>query len=423
MAAQILIADDDSSTLRTLSHALEREGYQVHLAQDGAEALQQVEEQQPDLLILDVVMPQLDGHEVCRRLRRRPEFARIPIIILTAQSSQDEKVRFLDAGADDYLTKPFHAPELLARIKVLLRRAGERTREEQEERIEGKIIAVYSLRGGVGVSTLAANMATGLSQLWNQPAVLVDLAHVAGHSTIMLNITARTSWAEISTVPADEIEIDMLNKLLLPHSSGAFVLPAPNYDESRPSLKPEQLSKVLTLLSQNYHYVVLDLPDNMHNTTVTGLDTAHEIWAIMAPDMASLTTMRAMLEFFESRHYHRNNIHLVLNHLFKRKDLERVQIESVLSRPFELEIPFTEQVVEAINIGVPLIVSDPDLPASIMVEDFIFNASKEEHRKQTPEKPSKAWQRVTSRLEQQDKKGLRQLFKFWQSGSQQHGDD
>jgi pilus assembly protein CpaE len=413
MAAVILIADDDTSTLRTLSHALQREGYEVHPAQDGVEAMQLVEEKRPDLLILDVVMPQMDGHEVCRRLRRKPEFARMPVIILTAQSSQDEKVRFLDAGADDYMTKPFHAPELLARVKVLLRRAGERPREGQAQRVEGKVIAAYSLRGGVGVSTVAANLATALAQLWNQPTVLVDLAHVAGHGALMLNLATRTSWAEISAVPADEIEIDMLNKLLLPHSSGAFVLPAPNHAETMPTLKPEQLSRMITLLSQSYHYIVLDLPDDMRNTTTAGLDTAQEILAVMSPDMASIATMKAMLEFFDFRHYPRNNIRVVLNHTFKHNDLERGQIETALSRPFDLEIPFAAEAVEALNIGSPLVVRAPNLPASIELENFAFHASKEEHRKQSPpEKPSKAWQRVTARFGPQGKKGLRQFFKL-----------
>lgn len=412
MAAVILIADDDTSTLRTLSHSLEREGYKIHAAQDGAETLEKLEEHRPDLLILDVIMPQVDGHEVCRRLRRKPEFARMPVIILTAQSSQDEKVRFLDAGADDYLTKPFHAPELLARIKVLLRRAGERTREGEAQRIEGKVIAAYSLRGGVGVSTLAANMATGLAQLWGQPTVLVDLAHVAGHGALMLNLAARTSWGEMATVPPDEIEIDMLNKLLLPHSSGAFVLPAPSHAETMPTLKPEQLARMLTLLSQNYHYVVLDLPDDTHSMTVAGLDAAQEILAIMSPDMASISTMRTMLEFFDLRHYPHSNVRVVLNHLFKRNDLDKAQIEKALGRPFDLEVPFAAEAVEAINIGAPLVVGAPDLSVSVALENFTFSASKEEHRKQPPEKPSKAWQRTTQRIGRQEQKGLRRLFKL-----------
>jgi pilus assembly protein CpaE len=412
MAAVILVADDDSSTLRTLTHALEREGYKVHTAQDGADALQQVEEQRPDLLILDVIMPQVDGHEVCRRLRRKPEFARMPVIILTAQNSQDEKVRFLDAGADDYLTKPFHAPELLARIKVLLRRAGERTREGEDVRIEGKVIAAYSLRGGAGVSTLAANMATGLAQLWSQPAVLVDLAHVAGHGALMLNLAARTSWGELSIVPPDEIEIDMLNKLLLPHASGAFVLPAPGRVEPLPVLKPEQLARMLTLLSQHYHYVVLDLPGDMDSATVTGLDAAQEILAVVTPDMASVSTMRTMLEFFDSRHYPQSNVRLVLNQIFKRNDLEKGQIEKALGRPFDLVVPYAAEAVEAINVGSPLVVSAPDLPVAVALENFAYAASKEEHRKLTPEKPSKAWQRTTRRVGPQEQKGLRWLFKL-----------
>ena len=410
MAAQILIADDDTSTLRTISHALEREGYKVHTAQDGVEALEQVETNQPDLIILDVVMPEMDGYEVCRRLRRKPEFARVPVIILTAQSSQAEKVRFLNAGADDYMTKPFDAPELLARIKVLLRRVGERPRDDQPQQIEGKIIAAFSLRGGVGVTSLAANMAVGLAQLWSRRVVLVDLALVGGHGALMLNIVPRANWSDLSTVPAEEIEIDMLNKLLQPHASGALVLAAPNHAEAQPSLSPDQLSRVLTLLSQNYHYVVLDVPHNLQPMSVAALDAAQEILAVMVPDVASIASMRVMLEFFDVRHYPRSNVRLVLNQIFKRADLQQDQLEKVLARPFDLIIPFAMEAVEAINIGTPLVISAPGHPVAAILEDFAFKISKEDHRKQAPAKPSKAWQRATGRLQEGGRKGLGTIF-------------
>ena len=410
MAAQILIADDDPSTVRTLSHALEREGYKVYAAQDGAEALEQAETHLPDLIILDVVMPQMDGHEVCRRLRRKPEFTRIPIIILTAESSQEEKVRFLNAGADDYITKPFHALELLARIKVLLRRVGERTRDDQPQEIEGKIIAVFSLRGGVGVSTVASNLATGLAQMWNRRVVLVDLAPAAGHAALMLNVVPRASWADVSTVPTEEIEMDILNKLLQPHASGALVLAAPSHVETLPSLSPEQLSRVLTLLSQNYHYVVIDVPDNLNPQTVAALDSAQEILAVMSPDVASIASMRVMLEFFDSRHYARNTVRLVLNRIFKRTDLAQEQIEKVFQRPLDLVIPYAVEAVEAINIGTPLVMGAPSHPVAVVLEDFAFKISKEEHRKQTPAKPSKAWQRATSRSQGSSQKGMGKIF-------------
>ena len=122
----ILIVDDDVQLLQLIALNLELEGYAVALAGDGKQALSQIEQHMPDLLLLDVMMPRMDGFTLCHRVR---EFSTVPIIIVTAKERSQDKVRGLDLGADDYLTKPLNMDELLARVRAVLRRA--RFREDE----------------------------------------------------------------------------------------------------------------------------------------------------------------------------------------------------------------------------------------------------------------------------------------------------
>src|SRR5256714_13894695 len=122
---KILVVDDERAVRESLRRALELEGYSIELAADGAEALARLESEadaQPDAVILDVLMPGVDGLEVSRRLRRTGN--RIPILMLTARDEVENRVAGLDAGADDYVTKPFALDELLARLRALLRRTS-----------------------------------------------------------------------------------------------------------------------------------------------------------------------------------------------------------------------------------------------------------------------------------------------------------
>jgi DNA-binding response OmpR family regulator len=116
----VLTADDDPQLLRLVARNLELEDYQVLVASDGQQALEQIEQHAPDLVLLDVMMPRMDGFTVCQRVR---EFSAVPIIMVTARGQDQDKIRGLDLGADDYLTKPFSIEELLARVRAVLRRA------------------------------------------------------------------------------------------------------------------------------------------------------------------------------------------------------------------------------------------------------------------------------------------------------------
>ncbi len=121
MSARILVAEDDPKQAHLIQVYLEREGHSVLVVNDGRRALEQSRSRKPDLLVLDVMMPGVDGFDVCRILRAESD---MPILLLTARSTEDDKLLGLDLGADDYVTKPFSPRELAARVRALLRRAG-----------------------------------------------------------------------------------------------------------------------------------------------------------------------------------------------------------------------------------------------------------------------------------------------------------
>jgi two-component system phosphate regulon response regulator PhoB len=118
----VLVMEDEDALATLLSYNLEKEGYRVVVASDGEEGMLQIEERLPDLVLLDWMLPKLSGIEVCRRIRGKSETRNMPIIMLTARGEESDRIRGLDTGADDYLTKPFSMSELIARIRAVLRR-------------------------------------------------------------------------------------------------------------------------------------------------------------------------------------------------------------------------------------------------------------------------------------------------------------
>jgi two-component system, OmpR family, phosphate regulon response regulator PhoB len=130
MSPMVLVVEDEAALVTLLRYNLEREGFRVAEARDGEEALLVAREQKPDLVLLDWMLPLLSGLEVCRQMRRMPETRAVPIIMLTARGEEGDKLRGLDSGADDYVTKPFSPSELIARVRAVLRRSRPSTNGE-----------------------------------------------------------------------------------------------------------------------------------------------------------------------------------------------------------------------------------------------------------------------------------------------------
>lgn len=162
----ILVADDEPRLVRLVKANLEVDNYRVLVAYDGASALKIVEMEQPDLVILDIMLPDMDGYEVCQRIR---EFSAVPVIMLTARAREKDRIQGFDAGADDYLTKPFSTQELLARVKAVLRRST--SRQEQP-------VAVYRSQGLV-VDFVQRRVFVGEREVFLTPTEYTLLYHLA----------------------------------------------------------------------------------------------------------------------------------------------------------------------------------------------------------------------------------------------------
>ncbi len=216
MEKKILVVDDEKPIADILQFNLQKEGYEVHCAYDGVEALQKVEEIQPDLILLDIMLPLKDGMEVCREVRKKYE---MPIIMITAKDSEIDKVLGLELGADDYVTKPFGTRELLARVRANLRRhqpvvqTGEDAQEVTEIVIGALSIkpSLYSVskRGEEIVLThrefeLLHYLAKNLGQVMNREHLLQEVWEYDGYygDVRTVDVTVRRLREKIEDDPS-----------------------------------------------------------------------------------------------------------------------------------------------------------------------------------------------------------------------------
>ena len=403
---RILIIDDEPLYHKMIAHALEAEKYQLDFASSGNEGLQKAKINKPDLIITDVMMPDIDGYEVTRLLRREPQFAHIPILVLTAQAGLQSKLKSFEAGADDHLTKPFEPKELAARLAALLRRTesiSPRTLPGAEHE-DARLIAVHSLRGGTGCSSLAVNLGVGLASLWKTPTILLDLTMVAGQVALMLNATLKRTWADVAKYKPAELDMDMLESIVGKHESGVAFIAAPTYPTEAETITGDILDASLQMLRKHYDYMVADLPHDFNDIVVHTLDIADVILLTTAPDVASVRAAAAALDTYSKLNYPTEKIKLILNATFPKHGLPKDKIEAALSMPVMLTIPYTPDLfVEAINFGQPLILSKPDEPIGGLLEDLAFFLSRDAHKKSRPENPTETWKRVYKRYSERKK--------------------
>jgi two-component system phosphate regulon response regulator PhoB len=202
----VLVVEDEEALATLLDYNLEKEGFRVERAGDGEEGLLKVEEETPDLILLDWMLPKVSGVEVCRQLRARPETKRTPVLMLTARGEETDKVRGLDTGADDYVTKPFAMSELTARIRALLRR----TRPELvDERLE--YVDIVLDRGSRRVTRQGRNVHLGPTEFRLLDFLMQRPGRVFSRERLMDAVWGPNTYVELRTV---DVHVGRLRKAL-----------------------------------------------------------------------------------------------------------------------------------------------------------------------------------------------------------------
>ena len=395
---RVLCIDDEPLQHELVGRALAPLQCEMHFSENGRDGLAKAHQVKPDLIITDVMMPDINGYEVTRLLRREPQFATTPILVMTTQSGLQDKLKSFEAGADDHLTKPFEPAELVARVAALLRRADSaRTSAlEPAAREGGRMVAIHSLRGGTGCSSLAVNLGVGFVYLWKKPAILLDLTMTAGQVALMLNMTLRRTWTDIARFQPGELDFNMLSSIVCSHESGLAFVAEP--------LLPELLASAFQLFKNQFEYIVADLPHDFSDPAIQALDAADVILMVATPDMASIRAVTAALDTYDKLGYPKEKIKLLLNATFPHSGLPREKIEAALGMPALAVMPYYPDVfVEAINRGQPVVFEKPKEPATAFLEDLAFFMSKDAHKKMKPENPTEAWKRVYKRFQERRK--------------------
>jgi len=300
MAAKILVVDDDPNVQRLLQYTLKQEGYDVVIASDGTEGFRMWDAEAPDLILLDVMLPKLDGYQVAAKIRGEEGPAtHVPIIMLTAEREVEQKVRGLRAGADDYLIKPFHPAELMARIKSLLARFAPRDALVGRPPL-GRVLALYGAKGGVGTTTIAINAAIALHRELGRKVCLIDGNLQFGDHRVFLDLGLdRKSIVDIVTAPT--IDADLIRQVLVKHDSGVDLLLAPPSPETAELVTPEHLPAIIDQLRGLYDYILIDIDKRLDDVNLGVLEASETMFVVMTADLSCLKNVRLVLETIDKR--------------------------------------------------------------------------------------------------------------------------
>lgn len=365
MSERILIIDDDVDTLRLVGLMLQRQGYQIIAASNGSQGLTKAFEERPDLILLDVMMPDMDGFEVTRRLRKNPATSTIPILMFTAKTQLDDKVTGFEVGADDYLTKPTHPTELQAHVKALLARSAPKKTEDLQTAApenRGYVIGVISARGGLGVSTTAANIAAGLYTRDQSDVILAELTPGQGTLGMELGVSNQKGLTEALEGTVVEVTREKVQSSLVNHASGVkLFLASENPRDVNLASKTENFEALVARLASLGRFVVLDLGSGLPTFAQKLLPVCHERIIVMEGTPNTIHHTKLFLDELSALGVDLKTVTVVLNNR-QRSDAQMpwAQVQEKLGHSIAATLtPAPELFLQAIRLQTPAVMAQP----------------------------------------------------------------
>lgn len=384
MSEKILIIDDDLDTLRLVGLMLQRQGYQISAATNGQQGLEKAFEEDPDLILLDVMMPDMDGYEVTRRLRQNPSTLQTPILMFTAKTQLDDKVVGFEVGANDYLTKPTHPSELQARVKTLLARVNNKksTTGSLKDLNRGYVIGVLGARGGLGTTTMAVNLGAGLQLRTKAEVIVAEM--LPGQGALALDVGVANSKGLVdllSLTKLSDITRDSVREVLTPHPSGIKLLLAS--DRPRDMHLINQTANYETLvkkLAGLARFVVLDLGVGIQPFAEKLLPLCNEVLIVLEGVPNTIIHAKALIDDIVELGIGRKSIRVVLNNRIRSEtQLPSSQVQAQLEHEILSTLtPAPELFVQATRMQTPAFLCQPDSLTARQITKLVDSVTERE---------------------------------------------
>ena len=369
MAERILIVDDDMDTLRLVGLMLERQDYEVIAANSGTKAVNIAINEQPDMILLDIMMPDMDGYEVTRQLRQNPLTANIPIIMFTAKTQIDDKLLGFEVGADDYLTKPTQPRELFAHVKAVLARTA-KTREASPNKDRGLSIGILSTKGGLGVTTLTLNLGIAIHQQTQKDVIVAEFRPGQGTLSLELGYLQPEGLNRLLESNLTEITLKSVEKELVTHRSGVQILLSSHNPGDAKYIGEANVFEVIAKhLPYLARYTLIDLGPSLSPISDRVLNYCDNVIIVVEPVPYTILQSKTLIQDLTDSGFTKSQMMVVLiNRVRSSVQLSWAQVQEQLGYNIStIFTPAPEHTYQASTHNIPIVIQQPD---SLTAEQF-----------------------------------------------------